>query len=168
MFPITPYGMGMPQGNQNFFGLGSKNQKQNYGLRMPAMDVSSMGMGQGIDYMNQRAYGAPTDSLQLPDGSTFGGMPPAGPKWTDGLGANMGTLQLGIGGLQTMGNLWGAFKSLGLAEKQFDFSKMIAEKNLNNSTQSYNTALSDKINSRAESEMSTQAKEAYLAKNSLK
>lgn len=179
MFSLTPYGMGMPQGNQNFFGLGSKNPKQGYGLRMPAIDGPSMGMGQGIDYMGQRSYAAPTNSLQLGDGSTFNGMHPAGKTglaslFGDGegfLGSSlpMKDLQLGIGGLQTLGNLWGGFKSLGLAEKQFDFSKMIAEKNLTNSTQSYNTALDDRITSRAKAQgMSEQDRQAYLSKNSLK
>lgn len=207
MFNLTPYGMGMPQGNQNLFGLGSRNQKQNYGLRMPTFGMPQF--SQGIDYMGQRSNFPAGNSVQLTDGSVFGGMPlmrssgsdysaagmmqdspmsvfqvpgmpkiPAGKTGLAGLfgngdgflGSDVNTadLQLGIGGLQTLGNLWGGFKSLGLAEKQFDFSKMIAEKNLNNSTQSYNTALEDRINSRAVAQgMSDQDRQAYINKNSL-
>ena len=175
MFDLTPYGMGMPQGSQNLFGLGSRNQKPNYGLRMPTFEMPQF--SQGIDYMGQRSNAPAGNSVQLTDGSTFG--VPALDK--NGLASLFGNgdgflgsslpikdLQLGLGGLQTLGNLWGGFKSLGLAEKQFDFSKMIAEKNLNNSTQSYNTALEDRINSRAVAQgMSDQDRQAYINKNAL-
>jgi hypothetical protein len=154
MFPITPYGMGMPQGNQNLFNSGSGAKPMGF---TPSGFGSNMGGGvlPGFNLYGQNNSNGLANLFGNGDGF---------------LGSSLPTkdLQLGIGGLQTLGNLWGGFKSLGLANKQFDFSKMIAEKNLTNSTQSYNTALSDKINSRAESEMSTQAKEAYLAKNSLK
>jgi len=53
-----------------------------------------------------------------------------------------------LGGLQTIGGLWGAWKANQLAEKQFDFAKSFAEKNLANQTASYNTALEDRGRSR--------------------
>ena len=68
------------------------------------------------------------------------------------LGMNIPTFQLGLSGISTLGNLWGAFQSSKLANEQFDFSKNMANKNLANQTQSYNTALSDKATARASME----------------
>lgn len=175
IFSLTPYGMNVPQNSQNLFGT-ARPTNQGYGLQMPTFDMSQS-MGQGIDYMNQRGNTPASNSIQLADGSTFM-VPPIDKKGLAGLFGNgegfLGSdvltddLKLGVGGLQTLGNLWGGFKSLGLAQKQFDFSKMIAEKNLNNSTQSYNTALEDRINSRAVAQgMSNQDRQAYINKNSL-
>ncbi len=65
------------------------------------------------------------------------------------LGFNMDTLRLGLGGLQTIGNLWNSFQANKLASEQFDFTKGITKTNLSNSIQSYNTSLADRINSRA-------------------
>ena len=65
-----------------------------------------------------------------------------------GLGFNIGTGQLALGGLQTLGNLWTAWNATNLANKQFDFQKDVTNTNLNNSIKSYNTNLEDKINSR--------------------
>ena len=139
--------------------------------------LSDQYLSGGIDYMgNRSSSNMPSDRITLTDGTIFSNNPTKSGLsglFGDGdgfLGSDVATKDLGLafGGLQTLGNLWGGYKSLNLANKQFDFSKMIAERNLANSTQSYNTALADKINSRAESEMSTAAKEAYLAKNSLR
>lgn len=164
MFDITPYGMGMPKSNQNFFGQGVQGDAGIFGLgsSMPAMpsDYSAAGVV-GSDALSK--FQLPGMGLQA---NGLGGL--FGQGGILGTGMDMKGLQLGIGGLQTLGNLWGGYKSLDLANKQFDFSKMIAEKNLNNSTQSYNTALDDRITSRAKAQgMSEQDRQAYLAKNSL-
>ena len=85
-----------------------------------------------------------------------------------GIGFNIGTGQLALGGLSALGNLWGANKQMKLAEDQFDFTKKIATTNLNNQVKSYNTALEDRIRSRAAMEGSSSAEaEAYLNKNRL-
>ena len=85
-----------------------------------------------------------------------------------GLGFNIGTGQLALGGLSALTNLWGANKQMKLAEDQFDFTKKIATTNLNNQVKSYNTALEDRIRSRAAMEGSSSAEaEAYLNKNRL-
>jgi hypothetical protein len=150
MFDLTPYGMGMPTNTNQFsFGPGSNMQP----TQMSFADPSSNGL------VN------PMQGFQMP---SFGLDKNSSPDWFKTLGDNAGMINLGIGGLQTLGNLWGGFKSLGLANKQFDFTKMMAEKNLNNQTQSYNTALEDRINSRAKTQgMSEQDRQAYLSKNSL-
>ena len=85
-----------------------------------------------------------------------------------GIGFNIGTGQLALGGLSALTNLWGANKQMKLAEDQFDFTKKIATTNLNNQVKSYNTALEDRIRSRAAMEGSSSAEaEAYLNKNRL-
>ena len=85
-----------------------------------------------------------------------------------GIDFNIGTGQLALGGLSALTNLWGANKQMKLAEDQFDFTKKIATTNLNNQVKSYNTALEDRIRSRAAMEGSSSAEaEAYLNKNRL-
>lgn len=66
-----------------------------------------------------------------------------------GLGLNIGTGQLALGGLQALGNLYSSFQAQDLARKQFNFAKEFASANLANQIKSYNTRLDDKINSRA-------------------
>jgi hypothetical protein len=98
-------------------------------------------------------------------GTNAGVVPPTAGS---GLGMNIGTGQLALGGLAALGNLWGASKAQGLAEDQFDFTKKITNTNLNNQIKSYNTALADRIRSRTATEGgSQQDAEAYLQKNSL-
>lgn len=84
------------------------------------------------------------------------------------LGFNLDTLRLGLGGLQTIGNLWNAFQANQLAKEQFDFTKGITKTNLANSIQSYNTSLTDRINARAFTEGRPEGYvEDYLAENKL-
>ena len=64
------------------------------------------------------------------------------------IGYNIPTLQLGMQGLGTLGNLWGSFQSQKLAKDAFNFQKEFAQKNLANSIKSYNTALTDRATSR--------------------
>lgn len=52
-------------------------------------------------------------------------------------------------GLASLGSLYGGFKGLGLAKDQLQFSKDSYNTNLANSTQSYNTALTDRVENRA-------------------
>jgi hypothetical protein len=85
-----------------------------------------------------------------------------------GLGMNMDTGRLIIGGLQTIGNLWQAWEANKLAKKQFSFQKEFAEKNMANQIKSYNTTLEDRTRSRTHSEGGTQAEAAaYIEKNRL-
>lgn len=72
-------------------------------------------------------------------------------RYTAGLGKMKTTdwINAGLGGVQTIGGLIGAFGSLGLANKQYDLQKRMMETNLTNSVMAYNTALEDKARSRA-------------------
>lgn len=85
-----------------------------------------------------------------------------------GLGLNLGTAQLALSGLGTIGNLWGAFQANNLAKKQFDLTKKVATANMENQVQSYNTALADRARSRAAVENRDPASaEDYVNRNRL-
>lgn len=84
------------------------------------------------------------------------------------LGANIPTFQLGLSGLTSLGNLWGAFQSNKLANNQFDYTKQITNTNLANQIKSYNTSLSDKATARASMEgWSDSQTQDYIDKNKL-
>jgi hypothetical protein len=93
-----------------------------------------------------------------------------------GGGAGMQTPQLTgwqkfgyiMDGIGAIGNIWGAVQANKLAKKQFNFQKEAYETNLKNQTQTYNTALSDRINARYVMEgKSTAERDNYLKENKL-
>lgn len=84
------------------------------------------------------------------------------------LGWNMPTFQMGMQGLSSLGNLWGAFQANKLAKDQLNFTKNFANRNLANQTAAYNTALEDRSRARAAVEGQTSAEAAaYVNKNRL-
>lgn len=86
-----------------------------------------------------------------------------------GLGANIGTGQLVLGGLGTLGNLWTAWNANQLAQQSFAFNKTLASQNYANQAQSYNTNLTGMESARASMENLTPAQvSAYDSANSLK
>ncbi len=83
-------------------------------------------------------------------------------------GLNAGTIGFGLQGLSSLGNLWGAFQSNKLARDQLNFTKNFAQKNLQNQTTSYNTALEDRARSRGIQEgQSSEQVQAYIDRNRL-
>lgn len=126
----------------------------------------------GYGLMSQ--YGQPSPTMgagaQTPDilGNTMTDGTQAAAGLSSGFGMNIPTLQLGLGGLSTLSNLYGGLKSLNLAQSQFDFQKQLSQKNLANSTQSYNTALTDKATARGVTEgQSAGTVQDYINKNKL-
>ena len=84
------------------------------------------------------------------------------------IGYNIPTLQLGMQGLGTLGNLWGSFQSQKLARDSFDFQKGMAEKNYANQIKSYNTALTDRATTRGFVQGdSTETTQQYINDNKL-
>lgn len=84
------------------------------------------------------------------------------------LGWNMPTFQMGLQGLNSLGNLWGAFQANKLAKDQLNFTKTFANRNLANQTAAYNTALEDRSRARAAVEGQSSAEAAaYVNKNRL-
>ncbi|MGQ0565579.1 MAG: hypothetical protein ACT4OK_10980 [Gemmobacter sp.] len=71
-------------------------------------------------------------------------------------------------GLASLGNLYGAIQGIGIARDQLKLSKRAFETNLANQTQSYNTALEDRIRSRYVAEgKDASAADEYLKQHSL-
>lgn len=102
------------------------------------------------------------------NGSNGGGItPPTGGLGT-GLGMNIGTGQLALGGLGALTSVWGGMQANKLANDQFKFTKQTTNTNLNNQIKSYNTSLEDRITSRAAVQGNDQAYvNDYLNKNKL-
>lgn len=85
------------------------------------------------------------------------------------LGMNLGTANLVLGGIGTIGNLWAAFQAQKLAKEQFNFQKGVTNTNLANQIQSYNTSLSDRIVARGYMQGDSQETvDKYIADNSLR
>ena len=85
------------------------------------------------------------------------------------LGMNLGTGQLVLGGIGTIGNLWSAWQTQKLAKEQFNYQKGITDTNLANQIQSYNTALTDRINARGFIQGDSQSTiDQYIEENSMR
>jgi len=79
-----------------------------------------------------------------------GGAPSVGQQTpSSGFGANLGTAQLALSGLQSIGSIWGAYEANKLAKQQLAFQKEVWNTNLANQIKSYNTNMSDRINARS-------------------
>jgi hypothetical protein len=103
-------------------------------------------------------------------GGGFGGgmFGPQTPNAGVGLGWNLGSAQLGVQGLASLGNLWSAWQSNQLATKAFNFQRGMAERNLANSISSYNTQLEDRARARGHTEGQDAATTAaYIERNRL-
>lgn len=59
-----------------------------------------------------------------------------------------GMLEVGLGALQTLGNLWNSFQQVKLAKDQFAFNKEAWNTNLANQEKTYNTSLANREASR--------------------
>lgn len=85
------------------------------------------------------------------------------------LAMNLGTGQLVLGGIGTIGNLWAGWQAQKLAKDQFNYQKGITDTNLANQIQSYNTALSDRINARGFIQGDSQSTiNQYIEENSIR
>jgi hypothetical protein len=125
--------------------------------------MSSWGMGQPM------TSGETLMPMYRPDGNipiTPAPNPQFGQQAGSGFGMNIGTANLALAGLNTIGNLWAAFEARKLAKEQFNFTKSVTNTNLANSIASYNTALSDRARSRGFTEGQSQAQiDKYIADN---
>lgn len=117
--------------------------------------------GTGVGGFNLNGVGAFNEQQPFGLPSSTGGGAGSGMNWQTGLG-------MGLQGLNTLGNIWGAWQSNKLAKDQLNFTKMITNANLNNQIKSYNTALEDRSRSRAAVEGQSSAEaQAYVDKNRL-
>jgi hypothetical protein len=135
------------------------------GFHMPDFN----GLSTSFDYSAGLGgdFGGGGASGGFPGGGYGGGLGAGG--GAQGFGFNMPTAQFAMSGLQTLGSLWNSFQANKLAKKSFKFQKDFAKTNLTNQTQTYNTQLRDRIDSRAFVQgMSPDQANAYYGSNSLK
>lgn len=141
---VTPYSFQMPTG------LNVSDPSQQYGA------LNTFGMP------------SPTSGGAAGDFVPGGMGANAGWGGIQGLGANLDTLRLGLGGISSLAGLYTGLKSLGLAQDQFNLSKQMATTNLANQTKTYNTALTDRATSRGvQNGTSSADTAAYIAANRL-
>lgn len=81
---------------------------------------------------------------------------------------NTNNIGLVIGGIQTLGSLWNSYQQQKIAKEQLALQREAFQTNLANNTQTYNTALEDRIRARYNTEGRTsQEADQYLSENSL-
>lgn len=118
---------------------------------------SNVTVGNYNTYMQRNgstAYG--TNGQLTPD--AISGINGLGEKNNGGMiDWNLDTARLALGGLQTIGNLWMANRSLKLAKEQFNFQKGVTTTNLMNSIQDYNNRLGGTERAMAQQENRSQA-----------
>lgn len=123
---------------------------------MPGMAVAAAQSTQGLPYSNYQGGMGGLDNLAASIGNQ------------GKFGLNVPTIGLALQGLGTIGSLWAGFKQLGLANKQFEYTKKITDTNLDNSIKSYNTSLADRARSRAFTEGRSQDEaDSYVEKNKM-
>lgn len=115
---------------------------------------------QGVDISG---LGTTDTSTVLDDatGSATGGSGPG--FWSRDGGAG-----LILGGVQVLGNLWSSYQAHKMAKEQMAFAREQWQTNLANQTQTYNTALEDRIRARHHTEgRAASETDAYLEEHSL-
>lgn len=72
-------------------------------------------------------------------------------------GFNLGTMNSVMGGLNSLGQLWGARQGMKLAKDQWKTQKSVLNTNMMNQIQAYNNSLKDRLDTRAHMEGRDQA-----------
>ena len=138
----------------SYSGLGNSNSGSAQTFAAPTGDWSAHSPTFGSDVGNSTTAGT------VPTGAASG--------LGSGLGFNVGTGQLALGGLQSLAGIYNSLQANKLANQQFKFTKDVTNTNLNNSIKSYNTALSDRANSRYFTQNQSQSEaDKYIAANQL-
>ena len=130
--------------------------------------ANSLSMGQNVNTnvgsTNLSGMGTtPTQTVLSGSGQTGAQTGGAGNFWSKDGGAG-----LILGGVQVLGNLWSTYQQHKMAKDQMSFAREQWDTNLANQTQTYNTALEDRIRSRHFTEGKSGGEtDAYLDKNRL-
>lgn len=151
----------------------NKSFDATFGSGGSGMVLDEMANAQGINpnaltrQIDQPSYGWDGGIPRIGQPGVPGSGSVFGPN--SGLGWNLGTANLALSGIGTIGSLYAAFKAQSLAKKQFEFTKKVAGANLENQIKSYNTTLADRSRSRAKVEgQSADEANRYVSDNSLK
>ena len=130
------YGFAPPSVNYGFTTT-SPQTFTGSGLRMPTMTSAGNSGSWGLNPQSSgmgMQYGGQTATPNL--------------NQSNGFGFNMPTLQLGLQGLDAISGLYFGSKAMGMAKDQFNFSKQMAQTNLKNQVNAYNTGLEDRLRTR--------------------
>ena len=115
---------------------------------MSLLDLQGIGAGSALPKFD--TGGLQTNGINF-DSATRSGM--AGGLGSSlansGLGFNVGTGQLLMSGLGSLGQLWTGMQAAGLAKDQFNFTKKNTEMNTRNQTQLLNSQIEDRYRNRA-------------------
>ena len=113
--------------------------------------------------VNTQGYNPPPPTMAPVPGTTPTTAPVKGPGFfQEGGGAG-----LALGAIQTLGSLWNSFQQNKLAKKSLALQTRAFETNLANQTQTYNTALEDRINARYATEGRSSEAAGYIERNKL-
>lgn len=147
----------------SFTGLGGGNDSNGGAQSFGAPSSGWSPQTQASPY----SFGADIGKSLTSPSPAVSGLPQAGGLGS-GLGFNVGTGQLALGGLQSLAGIFNSMQANNLAKDQFKFTKEITNANLNNSIKSYNTALGDRANARYFTQNQSQADaDKYIADNRL-
>jgi hypothetical protein len=139
----------------------NRNPSSVYGGMPATMSVPGASNPMGSYFQSQQS-GSGMSGLGQQSAAGLGGVGGMG------LGFNLPTAQLALGGLETIGNLWMAWQANKLAKEQFAFQKNFAQANMANQISAYNTTLEDRGRSRAFTEGQTpEEAQAYIDDNRL-
>ena len=148
-----------------------------FGLSEATTNGTSFGSwGTGVQNHSIGASAVPSASApSMPDvsvGSSTTGTDQAATATQTGQGPGFwskgGGAELALGGIEVLGNLWSSFQAHKMAKKQMAFAREQWNTNLANQTQTYNTALEDRIRSRHHTEgRGSGETDAYLEEHSL-
>lgn len=135
-------------------------QLGNYGVIPEAIQPYNPGVQFGTDMSNF----APVQAMQGIGGAGAGtGLFGRGWDWMKNNGEMLGGITSGVGSLLSGFN---TMRQYGLAKDNFNLQKRAFETNLRNSTQSYNTALEDRVRGRSAEQNEAQIQQ-YLNQHKL-
>lgn len=129
------------------------NAFDNYGsVTTNGTQLGTTGVGLSMGQPTNMPTGpasAPMDvTVASPNSGLSGAGNGAGSQQGSGFWSKDGGAGLILGGVQVLGNLWSSFQAHKMAKKQMAFAREQWDTNLANQTQTYNTALEDRIRGR--------------------
>lgn len=148
---------------------GSTLSAQGIGALTSGMYQPSASFNQGLSLANTPIAGAgAAPGYGLSGGGFFDGIFGGGSGDGPGFWSKEGGAGILLGGAQILGNLWNSYQAQKMAKEQMGFAKEQWRTNLANQTQTYNTALEDRIRARHFTEgRDSSETDAYLEKHSL-
>lgn len=129
------------------------NAFNNYGsVDTNGSQLGTTGIGLSMSQPSNMPTGPASTAMDVtvdsPTSNLSGKSNAAGAQQGSGFWSKDGGAGLVLGGVQVLGNLWSSFQAHKMAKKQMAFAREQWDTNLENQTQTYNTALEDRIRGR--------------------